>query len=145
MSPGKIDSTLVSRHLTALDAAIQQLAKHRGRAEDLLLTDRDEAWIVERGLQLCCQNALDLALHLAASRGREANDYTQAIDALGELGIVPTEFVRAFRGIGGFRNALVHGYLGVQTKVLHQVLNERLSEFEQFAQHVERYLDLHGG
>jgi uncharacterized protein YutE (UPF0331/DUF86 family) len=96
-------------------------------------------WIVERGLLLCCQNSLDVATHLAASAGRDVGGYTQAIDTLAELGALPRDFAQAFRGIGGLRNALVHGYLGIDGQVLHQVLNHRLSEFEQFAEYVRVY------
>ena len=44
MSPGQADPAVVRRHLLALD---------------------------ERGLELCAQNALDIATHLAASTGRD--------------------------------------------------------------------------
>ena len=37
----------------------------------MLATKRDELWSVERGLQLCAQNVLDIATHIAASAGRE--------------------------------------------------------------------------
>ena len=85
--------------------------------------DPDERWTVERGLQLCAQNVLDIATHLAASAGRDAPDYASALDVLGELGVLSAGFVTRFRGIAGFRNVLVHGYLGVDLHRMHQLLN----------------------
>ena len=96
--------------------------------------------MVERGLQLCAQNALDIATHLAASGGRDAPDYASAIDALGELGVLPAEFALRFRGIAGFRNILVHGYLGVDLSRMHQVLNSGLDDFADFARFIEGYI-----
>ncbi len=90
-------------------------------------------WIVERGLQLCAQNALDIATHLAASAGLDAPDYATAIDRLGSLGIVPTEFAQSFRAIAGFRNIVVHAYLDVDPALTHRALNERLGDFRDFA------------
>jgi uncharacterized protein YutE (UPF0331/DUF86 family) len=96
---------------------------------------------VERGLQLCAQNVLDVATHLAASSGFDVADYASALDRLQELRVLPPEFVQRFRGIAGFRNVLVHGYLDVDLRVLHSVLQERFDDFAEFARLVRRYLD----
>jgi len=60
MSPGRPDATVVRRHLLALDEAVQHLRRHAGRPLSALEADNDERWSVERGLQLCAQNALAL-------------------------------------------------------------------------------------
>jgi hypothetical protein len=60
MNPGQPDTTIVRRHLLALDEAVQHLRRHTGRPFSLLVTNPDERWTVERGLQLCAQNALDV-------------------------------------------------------------------------------------
>jgi uncharacterized protein YutE (UPF0331/DUF86 family) len=140
VSPGRPDAAVVRRHLLALDAAVQRLRKHSGRSVSALLADPDAQWTVERGLQLCAQNALDIATHLAASAGRDAADYASAVDVLGDLGILPPDFARAFRGVAGFRNILVHGYLGIDPDRVHRLLNAGLDDFVTFAQHVERAL-----
>jgi uncharacterized protein YutE (UPF0331/DUF86 family) len=140
MSPGQPDPVIVRRHLLALDEAVHNLRRHAGRPLSTLLSDSDERWAVERGLQLCAQNVLDVATHLAASAGRDAPDYASAIDVLGDLGVMPAEFAGRFRGIAGFRNVLVHGYLGVDIIRVHQVLNSGLDDFVEFARFVEAYL-----
>ncbi len=139
MSPGQLDAALVRRHLAALDAAVQQLRRHAGSPLDALL-NLDEAWAIERGLQICVQNCLDVATHLAAAAGRDVPDYATAIDRLGELGALPRDFARRLRGVAGFRNVLVHGYLEVDPGLVHRILNERLDDFGLFARHIEAYL-----
>ena len=141
MSPGQVDAVVVRRHLLALDAAVQRLRRHAGRPPSALAADPDAQWAVERGLQLSAQNALDIATHLAAGAGRDAPDYATAIDVLGELGVLPTEFARRFRGVAGFRNVLVHGYLGVDQQRVHTLLNSGLDDFVEFARQVERFLE----
>ena len=140
MSPGHPDTETVRRHLAILDTALRQLRRHTGRPLAVLRDDLDTLWAVERGLQLCAQNALDVATHLVASAGRDAPDYASAIDGLGALGILPREFADRFRPMAGFRNVLVHGYLEVDVARLHRLLNERLGDFVEFAGHVERHL-----
>lgn len=140
MSPGRPDQAVVRRHLVALDTAVRQLARHADVSLNALRTDRDLAWSVERGLQLCAQNALDIATHLAASAGHDAPDYASAIDALATLGVLPAEFASRFRAVAGFRNVLVHGYLEVDLVRLHEVLTARLDDFRAFARHVDKHL-----
>jgi len=139
VSPGSLDAVLVRRHLGALDGAVQQLRSHCGRPVEAL-ENRDEAWAVERGLQVCVQKCLDVATHLAAAAGRDVPDYASGFDRLAELGVLPDDFARRFRAVAGFRNVLVHGYLEVDRSLVHRVLNERLGDFELFARHVQAYL-----
>jgi len=141
LSPGQVDAAVVRRHLLALDGALQRLRRHAGRPLSALTGDPDAQWVVERGLQLCAQNALDIATHLAVSAGRDTPDYASAVDVLGELGILPTDFARRFRGVAGFRNVLVHGYLRVELERVHELLNSGLDDFAEFARHVERFLE----
>ncbi len=140
MIPGQVDRAVVRRHLLAIDAALQRLRRHVGKPLAALGAEPDSAWAVERGLQLCAQNALDVATHLAAGAGRDVPDYAAAIDALQALGVLPAEFAARFRPVAGFRNVLVHGYLDVDLARLHAVLNERLEDFAEFARAVEAYL-----
>jgi uncharacterized protein YutE (UPF0331/DUF86 family) len=141
MSPGEIDVQVVRRHLAALRESLRVLAARRGVSVDELDSDTELLWVVERGLQLCAQNALDIATHIAASRGRDVADYASAIDELGRLGVLDPDFVREFRNVAGFRNVLVHGYLDVDLDVLHRLLHEGLGEFEVFASRIEAYLE----
>jgi len=140
MSPGELDASVVRRHLLAIDQALQTLRKHRGRPVDVLKSDREECWVVERGLQLCTQNVLEVATHLAASAGRDVPDYATAIDQLADLAILPGEFAKRFRAVAGFRNVIVHGYLDVDLEIVHRLLNERLDDFAEFARRVNDYL-----
>ncbi len=140
MGPGEIDVQIIRRHLAALRQSLEVLATRSGVSVEELDTDIEGRWMVERGLQLCAQNALDIATHIAASRGRDVPDYASAIDELGRLGVLTHEFAREFRSVAGFRNVLVHGYLDVNLDVLHALLHDRLGDFESFAARIEDYL-----
>ena len=140
MTPGRPDAEILRRHLLALDAALAGLRRHAGRPIAALRDDLDEVWAVERGFQLCTQNCLDIATHVAAGTGHDVADYASAIDRLAETGVLPPQFARRFRAIAGFRNVLVHGYLEVDLDRLHTLLNEQLSDFVEFASHVQAYL-----
>ena len=140
MGPGEVDVQVIRRHLAALRESLGVLAARSDVSIGDLASDTELLWVVERGLQLCAQNALDIATHIAASRGRDVPDYASAIDELGRLGVLDPEFARQFRNVAGFRNVLVHGYMDVDLDLLHQLLHERLGDFESFAACVEAYL-----
>jgi len=139
VSPGRIDAAVVRRHLLALDATLAQLARHAGQPVEALSANLDERWAVERGLQLCVQNVLDVATHIVAAAGRDVVDYTSAIEQLGQIGVIPLDLATSLRPLAGFRNALVHGYLGVDLAIVHQVLNQHLDRIRAFAQAVNAY------
>ncbi len=141
MTPGQVDVTVVRRHLMALRSATRQLQRHRDVTVDELRTDRDLSWSIERGLQLAAQNALDIATHLVIAAGFDSTDYTTAIDRLVTIGAISAEFGANFRGIAGFRNILVHGYLEIDLDLVRKVLSERLRDFDQFASSIDGYLD----
>jgi len=141
MGPGEIDVQVIRRHLAALRGSLQVLAANSSVSLEELTTETELLWVVERGLQLCAQNALDIATHIAASRGRDVPDYASAIDELGRLGVLDFDFACEFRNVAGFRNVLVHGYLEVDLSLLHALLHERLGDFESFASRIEAYLE----
>ena len=141
MTQGLPDPEVLRRHLAALTEALGHLRSYSGRTAAELRTDAALRWTVERGLQLCAQNALDIATHIAAAAGRDSPDYATAIDRLGELAVLPADFAARLRPLAGFRNVLVHGYLQVDLAVVERVLKEELDNLAAFAVHVNQYID----
>lgn len=141
MTGGSIDPSVVRRHLAALREAASRLQRHARVDASELRANADLRWAIERGLQLCVQNVLDVATHLATASALDAPDYASAIDRLAQLGVLPSGFASHLRAIAGFRNVLVHGYLQVDLAIVEGVLRDRLPEFEAFARYVEEYLE----
>ena len=140
MTPGRTDPDVVDRHLAALRRTLAALRRHAGVSPRSLRADSDRRWAVERGLQLCAQNALDVASHIASSAGLDPTTYGSSIDCLVEATVLPPDFGERFRGVAGFRNVLVHGYLDVDLDLICRMLAASLDDFEEFARHVERWL-----
>jgi uncharacterized protein YutE (UPF0331/DUF86 family) len=140
VTEGRPDREVVERHLHALREALVHLRRLGTPSADRLRADAHLRWTVERGLQLCAQNVLDIATHVATAAALDAPDYAAAIDRLAELSVLPSDFAARLRRIAGFRNVLVHGYLQVDLNVVQEVLASGLEELEQFAEHVERYI-----
>ena len=143
MTTGRPDARVVDRHVIALRKALATLRRHAGASSVSLGADAERRWAIERGLQLCAQNALDIASHISSAVGLDPSSYRSSVDCLVEEGVLPPSFGKRFRGIAGFRNVLVHGYLEIDLDLLARMLSERLDDFEEFASHVERWLAQH--
>ena len=140
MTPGCADRLVLERHLVGLRRTLAGVRRHAGVTPQALTADADRRWAVERGLQLCAQNALDIASHIASKTGLDPTTYGAAIDCLVEAQVLPAPFGARFRGIAGFRNVLVHGYLDIDLDLVARLLAESLDDFETFAGHIERWL-----
>ena len=141
MTRGEVDEAVLRRHLAALREALTILSRHAERSARELQASADLRWAVERGLELCVQNVLDVASHVVAAHGLDVPDYATAIGRLAEVGVISADFAAELRPIAGFRNVLVHGYLEVDLGIVERVLKEKLPDFEEFAPCVEAFLE----
>lgn len=82
MTQGRPDPEVIRRHLAALREALGHLGAYSGRTAAELQGSAELRWTVERGLQLCVQNALDIATHVAAASGLDSPDYATALNTI---------------------------------------------------------------
>ena len=96
--------------------------------------------IVERNLEIAAQCCIDISNRIISlEKAKKPQDYYEAFIRLGELKVLPEEFARNFAPIAGFRNILVHEYLGVNWDEVYKNLQE-IDELAQFAEIVRGWL-----
>ena len=86
-----------------------------------------------------CQMIIDIAADLAAQRGERFEDYTAAVRTLGGDKRFPPELVERLALLPGFRNVLVHEYVGLDMDRVVEALRD-LEPLERFAEIVRRML-----
>lgn len=97
---------------------------------------------VERYLHLSAECVIDIAEILISELGlRKPEEYREAIDILGESGILPDEFAYNFSPIAGFRNILVHEYAKIDLEEVFRHLQRDLGDFDKFAGYIIKYLN----
>jgi uncharacterized protein YutE (UPF0331/DUF86 family) len=79
-----------------------------------------------------CQLVIDIAGELSARRGDRFEDYTQAVRNLARDARFPADLVRELERLPGFRNVLVHDYVGLDLERVIEAL-DRLEPVERFA------------
>jgi uncharacterized protein YutE (UPF0331/DUF86 family) len=130
----------IERRLDELNERLARLVplKEKKRSEynaDPYLRD-----IVERNLEVAAQCCLDICHRLIAlENARKPSDYYEAILMMGELGVLPAEFAQHFAPVAGFRNILIHEYLGIDWDHVYKNL-QNLDEFTFFAENIRKWL-----
>jgi uncharacterized protein YutE (UPF0331/DUF86 family) len=132
----------IRERLLRLEEVISRL-EELGRLDTLALREGFRvAWTVERGLQLGAEIVLDIGNHiLSAHFGVSAQDYEDIIAQLGAHSVIGASLRDELKGLGGFRNILVHGYLRVDPDRVAHFLQVSPSRFSEFARAVRGWLE----
>jgi uncharacterized protein YutE (UPF0331/DUF86 family) len=97
---------------------------------------------LERYFQLAIECVIDIAhLMIADLKLKRPASYREAIDMLGQEGIIPDEFAYYFAPVTGFRNILIHGYSEIDMDEVYRHLQTDLDDFEKFSRYIVQYLE----
>ena len=101
------------------------------------LADENMQMIVERRLQLSIQACIDIANYLIARLGLRPPDTQENVfTVLGVEGIISQDLAQRMVGAVRFRNILVHDYLDIDSRLVHNLLRQSLSDFDQFCREI---------
>lgn len=134
----------INIRLERLEGYLKLLKEYKGISKDELINDAKKRGAAERYLQLAAEVCIDIAEILISANGlRTPEDARDAIDILGQEGIIDDEFAFGFDKIAGFRNILVHDYLKIDYEIVADKINNRLDDFETFAKQIAKYVKEH--
>jgi uncharacterized protein YutE (UPF0331/DUF86 family) len=125
--------TFLVERLAELRRYLDHLRMLRGKVSDPVLL-RDDLTLhndVLYSLLTVCQLIIDIAGELSARNGMSFGDYTQAVRNLASIQPFSAELVEQLARLPGFRNVLIHDYVGLDMKRVMQALNE-LASIEEF-------------
>lgn len=135
----------VRERLKRLEEVIARLSRARGLDAEGFLKDFDLQWIVERGFILAAECVADIAGHILSGRFRiQPADHESAVQRLGAEGVISADLTKKLRGLGGFRNILVHDYLIVDPRRVKEHLETGLDPLEEFVAEVAAWLAASG-
>jgi uncharacterized protein YutE (UPF0331/DUF86 family) len=132
----------VRQRLLRLEEVVSRL-EELGRVEPAALRDSfRDTWAVERGLQLAAEIVFDIGNHiLSAHFGVSAQDYEDILVNLQAHGVIEPALGDRLKGLGGFRNLLVHGYVRLDPARVAEHLRAAPERFAGFASAVRKWLD----
>jgi len=130
----------IEKRLDELNERLARLEplRERKRAEfdaDPFLRD-----IVERNLEISAQCCIDICHRIIVlENSRKPADYYEAILMMGELGVLDADFARRIAPLAGFRNVLIHEYVGIDWDQVYKNL-QKLDDLTLFSQRIRNWL-----
>jgi len=132
----------VEERLKELDRILQELDKYRGMSWKAFRTDLSLRWIIERGLIAAATVIFDVIDHILAGHfGVYAESYEDSLALLRDKDVISEGLYQQIRGLGGFRNILIHRYLGIDPREVFDNLSKGRVVFPAFAQEILAWLD----
>lgn len=134
----------IRERLAALEGYVEILRRIKPTHQEVLVEDVATRSIAERHLQLAADICADIAQMIIAEQNLEKPEKArEAIDILGQEGVIDDEFAFEFAKVIGFRNILVHDYLKIDYEIVAEKINKNLDDFDIFARQVAEYVQKH--
>jgi uncharacterized protein YutE (UPF0331/DUF86 family) len=132
---------------SGIEKRLDELNERLARLEALKVKSRFEfdsdpylRDIVERNLEIAAQCCLDICHRIISiEKALKPGDYHEAFLRMSELGVLPSKFARKLAPIAGFRNILVHEYLGIDWNEVYSNL-QKINDLIKFAEHIRKWL-----
>ncbi len=132
--------TVIER-LKKLEAVLRKLEEREQLTRAEYRRDTDIQWIIERGLELGSSIILDIGNHILAGAFRiSVDEYEQILENLREQHVITQDLYAGLRGLGGFRNILVHGYLAINPELVYEHYRKALRTFPAFIAEIDGWL-----
>ena len=132
----------ISAHLDQLKELIKKLERYKKMIDKKrFLSDQMAQDALLRALEQVTEAVLTVATMLIAEFGfRKAQTKEDVFIILAEETVYPKKFAEDIKGLGGFRNILVHDYLDLDLDLVYKNLSEGLPVFKKFARYTAKYL-----
>ena len=135
------DPQAVKVLLQTLSEYTEDLRTYQQLSHDEVLADRNYQSMIRYAMQTAIQCVIDIANHLLTGGDLEQpSDSRSAILGLGRHGVLPQDFAQDVASMSGLRNVIVHRYMTIDDELIYQFLQECVTDFETFSQHIVAYL-----
>jgi len=136
----------VTERLKRLEEVLEKLKKKANVTLEDYQRNTELQWMIERGLELASSAILDIGNHiLAGMYGISVDEYEEILEKLCEKAVISAALYQELRGLGGFRNILVHGYLKLNPELVYKHFKKAVSTFPKFIAEIENWLEKQGG
>ena len=134
--PDKVEGILLN-----LKGCVEKLGQLALLPPEAFLADFTKVESAKHLFQVSVECCLDISNHIIASeRFRAPKSYAESFEILTEQKILPEIFSPTLRQMVQFRNRLVHLYWEVDAKIVYEILQKNLGDFEVFAKWVAKFM-----
>jgi uncharacterized protein YutE (UPF0331/DUF86 family) len=132
-----LNKEVIRERLKYLREILANLRELQKIPEDAFLSTFRNYWLGERGFQLSAEIVLDIGNHILSGYFQvAARDYESVLDLLLEKRVISPDLRKRLKGLGGFRNILVHEYISIDRRKIYQELKGGLDDFDAFIEEI---------
>lgn len=132
----------------AIKQRIEEIQRRRSFLEDYIGEPLEEFTqdvahyeLALRHIQIAIQACLDIGRHIIATKSFERpKELKEVFLVLGKKGIISQALAKRLSEATGVRNILVHSYLEVDLRRIHQIIQEDLPDLDKFVDEIGEYL-----
>ncbi len=129
----------VEKKIKKIEYYLALLETYRENCVERFKTDPMFEGAVLHYLYLVADGAVTLAEMVIKRKNLMRPDsYYEAIDILGQYGVIPREFAYRFAGIAGFRNFLAHDYEKVDPEQICKTALEKLPQVQEYLEYIRK-------
>ena len=141
----EIDRELVERKLADVKGALEELREIAEKGLEAFLSERYLRYAAKYLLITAIEGAFSVCNHIAVRKGRIPKSYSECFRELANLGVIDRELGERLSRMAKFRNLLVHQYWRVDDERVFRIIEEDISDLDEFIAEVMRYLKAKGG
>lgn len=132
---------VIRKRLNRLDEYLSILHGMQKYSFKEFISDPEHYGSAERFLQLAVEALIDLGNHVIAELALGVvNWYSDIPSILAEKGYISAELKETWIQMIGFRNTLVHDYIEIDRRIVHEVLQHRLGDLKALRQVFAQFL-----
>lgn len=129
-------------HLEHLKQFIKKLELYQNMVDKKrFLTDPMAQDAILKALEQVTEAMITIATMMIAQHGfRKAESNEDLFAILAEAKVYPVAFGERLKGLGGFRNILVHDYININLGLVYKNLKRGLPLFKTFARYIAKFI-----
>ncbi|MBI2934735.1 MAG: DUF86 domain-containing protein [Chloroflexi bacterium] len=137
-----VKKQVIVEKLKQLDTILQELTLYREKSSAEIEASLSLRWAVEGGLIAAARQVFEIADHILGGHfAIYPESYEESLLLLRVNNVVPVELYERMRGLGGFRNILVHEYARVDIAELGRGLAQAFEVFPAFSAAIQEWME----
>lgn len=119
------------------------MKEHQNIESEKFLLDLDAQDIVLHNIQLAIQGCIDISNHIIADRGWGVPSVqSEAFNIMASQKVTSPGTADIMRKMTGFRNLIIHEYQQTDFLKVHEILNTRLNDIQEYLRQTIKFCDL---
>lgn len=128
-----IDKQIINVRVEHIRENLRHLREYAKMSRAAFVKDYRNVAAAERMLQTSIEAMIDIGNHIIATESFESPmEYKDVFLILGRHGIFSEAFTKHLVEMAKFRNLIVHGYLGVESGRVFEIIKNNLRDFDRF-------------